>query len=112
MEDAVATALHAVLPHLEQSGCYAQLLFVDFSSVFNTILPHILVTKLSDIELPHAICQWIKDFLRNHTQKVNHLYHEVNPPPYTQSQYWLPTGSYTEPPIYTLYTHEYVYTVS
>ncbi|XP_051785268.1 uncharacterized protein LOC127528439 [Erpetoichthys calabaricus] len=39
-EDAVATVLHAVLSHLEQQGSYARLLFIDFSSAFNTILPH------------------------------------------------------------------------
>ena len=44
--DAIATALHSALSHLEQQGSYTRLLFVDFSSVFNTILPHRLVSKL------------------------------------------------------------------
>ncbi len=38
-EDAVAVGLHAVLEHLEHKNTYAQLLFADFSSAFNTILP-------------------------------------------------------------------------
>ncbi|KAK3569479.1 hypothetical protein QTP86_031423 [Hemibagrus guttatus] len=41
-EDAVATALHAAFSHLEKQGSYVQMLFVDYSSAFNTILPHIL----------------------------------------------------------------------
>ncbi|TKS65927.1 hypothetical protein D9C73_028553 [Collichthys lucidus] len=36
-EDAVATALHAALSHLEGQGNYVRMLFVDFSSAFNTI---------------------------------------------------------------------------
>lgn len=61
-EDAVATVLHAALSHLEQRGSYARLLFVDFSSAFNTILPHRLVVKLGDLGFPHSICMWINSF--------------------------------------------------
>ncbi|XP_063058326.1 15-hydroxyprostaglandin dehydrogenase [NAD(+)]-like [Engraulis encrasicolus] len=69
-EDAVATALHAALYHLEQQGSYARLLFIDFSSAFNTILPSRLVDKLSSIGIPHSTCLWIKDFLTGRTQRV------------------------------------------
>ena len=63
----MATTLHAALFHLEQQGSYARLLFGDFSSAFNTILPYRLVSKLSDIGIPHSTCLWIKDFLTDHT---------------------------------------------
>ncbi|KAK3572751.1 hypothetical protein QTP86_007041 [Hemibagrus guttatus] len=53
---AIATALHAALSHLEQQGSYVRLLFVDFSSVFNTILPYKLMDKLGDLGLPHSTC--------------------------------------------------------
>ena len=63
-EDAIAAALHFALSHLEQRGSYVRgLLFVDFSSAFNTILTNRLVTKLSDLGISHSICLWIKDFL-------------------------------------------------
>lgn len=55
-EDAKTTNLHAVLSHLEHQGSYALMLFVDFSSAFNTILPHRLVNKLLDIGIPHSTC--------------------------------------------------------
>lgn len=55
-EDAIATALHAALSHLEQQGSYARLLFLDFSSAFNTILPSRLVAKLSELGLSASIC--------------------------------------------------------
>ena len=69
-EDAVAMALHAVLTPLEKQGNYGRLLFVDFSSAFNTILPHRLVPKLLDLGLPPCLCSWILEFLSNHSQWV------------------------------------------
>ncbi|KAF7647838.1 hypothetical protein LDENG_00165960, partial [Lucifuga dentata] len=41
-EDAIAAALHTALCHLEQQGNYVRMLFVDYSSAFNTIIPDIL----------------------------------------------------------------------
>ena len=54
--DAVATALHAALSYLEKQGSYVRMLFVDYSSAFNTILPHKLVVKLgaSGSLIPYA----------------------------------------------------------
>ena len=102
-EDAVATALHAALSHLEQAGSYARLLFMDFSSAFNTILPHRLVLKLADIGIPHSTCLWIKDFLTDRTQRVR-----VGP--HTSTALSLSTGSpqgcVLSPLLYTLYTHD------
>ncbi|TKS64906.1 N-lysine methyltransferase KMT5A [Collichthys lucidus] len=69
--DAVATALHAALSHLEQQGSYVRMLFVDYSSAFNTILPHKLVVKLRDLGLPEATCRWISSFLSGRRQRVS-----------------------------------------
>lgn len=44
-EDAVSTALHIAPCHLEHPGIYLWMLFIDYSSAFNTILPDILVDK-------------------------------------------------------------------
>lgn len=44
---AVNMGLHFILHYLGQPGTYAKILFVDFSSAFNTINPKILTTKLS-----------------------------------------------------------------
>ncbi|XP_061433262.1 uncharacterized protein LOC133358830 [Lethenteron reissneri] len=72
-EDAVATALHAALLHLEQPGSYVRMLFVDYSSAFNTILPHKLVEKLGDLGIPHSTCMWIYSFLSGRRQRKVHL---------------------------------------
>ena len=69
-EDAICTVLHATISPLEQQGHYARLLFVDFSSAFNTILPNRLTEKLLDIGLPATTCCWITDFLSNRVQRV------------------------------------------
>lgn len=37
-EDAITTALHAALSHLEKKGSYVRMLFIDYSSAFNTII--------------------------------------------------------------------------
>ena len=41
------------------------MLFIDYSSAFNTIIPDILVSKLSDLGRPPLTYSWIKDFLSN-----------------------------------------------
>ncbi len=46
VEDATITLLNLLFKHLEGSGCHAWLLFIDFSSAFNTIQPHILTQRL------------------------------------------------------------------
>src|SRR4029434_9076487 len=39
------------------------MLFVDFSSAFNTIIPEVLLTKLTQLTVPASTCQWITNFL-------------------------------------------------
>ena len=103
-EDAIATTLHSTVSHLERGNSYARLLFVDFSSAFNTILPDRLVTKLLDLGLSHPICAWIKDFLSDRPQRVRLG-------PHTSSTIKVSTGSpqgcVLSPTLYNLYTHDF-----
>ncbi|KAI4888412.1 hypothetical protein NFI96_009397, partial [Prochilodus magdalenae] len=69
-EDAVSMALHTALPHLEQPNTYVRMLFVDFSSAFNTIIPHKLVSKLGSLGLDSSICSWVLGFLTDRPQCV------------------------------------------
>ncbi|KAK3541846.1 hypothetical protein QTP86_008048 [Hemibagrus guttatus] len=62
--------LHFILQHLDKSGTYVRLLFVDFSSAFNTIIPTLLQTKLTQLSVPSSICQWITSFLTGRHQLV------------------------------------------
>ncbi len=45
-------------------------LFVDFSSAFNTIIPNLLLPKLTRLSVPTSICQWINSFLTDRLQVV------------------------------------------
>ena len=63
VDDAVALALHHILQHLE-TGTYARVLFVDFSSAFNMIIPRKLFNKLIHMGM------WILDFLQDRPQSV------------------------------------------
>ncbi|KAL0199214.1 hypothetical protein M9458_007754, partial [Cirrhinus mrigala] len=70
VDDAVNMGLHYILQHLDKPGTYARILFVDFSSAFNTIIPDILQNKLSQLSVPTSICQWITNFLTDRQQLV------------------------------------------
>jgi len=63
VDDAVNMGLHFTLQHLDKTRTYMRILFVDFSSAFNTIIPRLLQTKLTKLYVPSSICQWITNFL-------------------------------------------------
>ena len=48
----------------------ARLMFIDFSSAFNTSDPLILFSRLKAMNINSALCHWILDFLRNIIQSV------------------------------------------
>ncbi|KAI3352931.1 hypothetical protein L3Q82_019494 [Scortum barcoo] len=67
-DDAVCIALHTALTHLQLPNTYMRMLFVDFSSAFNTVILDKLVLKLHNLGLPSLLCHWIRDFLTNRPQ--------------------------------------------
>lgn len=102
-EDAINTVLHSVLTHLEHPGSYARILFVDFSSAFNTIIPRRLVDKLLDLGVAESMSRWIKDFLTDRPQTVSLGSHHT--PALTLST-GVPQGCVLSPVLYTLYTFD------
>ena len=46
------------------------MLFIDYSSELNTIVPTKLITKLRPLGLNTSLCNWILDFLMGHLQVV------------------------------------------
>ncbi len=69
-DDAIATALHPALTHLDKTDTYVRLLFIDFSSAFNTIIPQQLIHKLVHLGLNTSLCNWLLDFLTGRPQAV------------------------------------------
>ncbi|XP_068507989.1 probable RNA-directed DNA polymerase from transposon X-element isoform X2 [Syngnathus scovelli] len=69
-EDGICSALHSALTHLERKDSYVRLLFVDFSSAFNTIVSQRLICKLDELGLSTSLCNWILDFLCQRPQVV------------------------------------------
>ncbi len=70
-DDAISQVLHSSLTHIDsKNGNYVRLLFIDYSSAFNTIVPTKLAVKLSDLGLNTSLCDWIQDFLTARPQVV------------------------------------------
>ena len=71
VEDATLTILNLVHTHLEKEKAHARILFVDFSSAFNTLQPHLLLKRLlSDFELNTSLAMWILDFLLERPERM------------------------------------------
>ncbi len=69
-DDAKSTNLHLALTHLEQKDSYVRMLFIDFSSAFNTIIPQQLIPKPNLLGLKPSLCNWILDILTSRPQSV------------------------------------------
>ncbi len=56
-DDAISQVLHSSLSHIDSTnGNYVRLLFIDYSSAFNTMVPIKLAVKLSDLGLNTSLC--------------------------------------------------------
>ena len=62
-DDANYIALHTALSHLDKRNTYVRMLFIDYSSAFNTIVPSKLINKLRTLGLNTSLRNWIQDFL-------------------------------------------------
>ena len=69
-DDAISIALHTALSQLDKRNTYVRMLFIDYSSTFNTIVPTKLITKLRTLGLNTSLCNWILDFLTGRPQVV------------------------------------------
>ncbi|KAK1783961.1 hypothetical protein P4O66_004638, partial [Electrophorus voltai] len=70
-DDAIAHLLHTTLTHLDEGrGNYVKMLFVNYSSAFNTIITSLLTTKLEYLGLYTSLCDWISNFLTDRPQSV------------------------------------------
>ena len=82
------------------------MLFLDYSSAFDTIRPMKLTVKLANLGVPTSTCDWILDFLIDRPQ--------VRMGDKTSAKLTVSTGTpqccFLSPKLCTLYTHDYFYT--
>ena len=102
VDDAVNMALHFILQHLDAAGTYARILFVDFSSAFNTVIPSLLQDKLSQLGVPDSTCRWITDFLSDRRQHVRLGKHISDSRTISTGS---PQGCVLSPLLFSLYTN-------
>ncbi|CAM4465434.1 unnamed protein product [Leuciscus chuanchicus] len=104
-DDAISLVLHSSLTHMNsKNGNYVRMLFIDYSSAFNTIGIK-LASKLTDIGLNSSLCDWIQDFLTCRPQVVNVGQFTSNS---ITLNVGAPQGCVLSPLLYSLYTHDCV----
>lgn len=104
-EDAVACLLHSLLQHLESPGNYARLLFIDFSSAFNTIQRHQMIRKLQHLHVPPLLIHWVHNFLSDRPQSTR-VGSTTSSSSITNTG--APQGCVLSPFLFTLYTNDCV----
>jgi len=79
------------------------MLFVDFSSAFNTIQPHLLMQKLNAMKVNPYVILWLNEFLTNRLQyvKVQGTKSDI-----IATNTGAPQGCVLSPILFTLYTSE------
>ncbi|KAK1803173.1 hypothetical protein P4O66_021691, partial [Electrophorus voltai] len=102
-DDAISSTLHLALTRLDKKGTYVRMLFIDFSSAFNTIVPQHRSGKLSLLGLNTSLCNWILDFLTGRPQSVRIGSSTSNT---TTLSTGAPQGSVPSPLLFTLLTHD------
>ena len=99
-EDAILSLLHHTYTHLDKVGSFVRILFVDYSSTFNTTQPHLLTEKLFSLNVRPKLIVWLIDFLVNRSQVVR--YQNV-PPQVKTTSTGAPQGTVLSPVFFTIY---------
>uniref|UniRef100_A0A3B1K880 Reverse transcriptase domain-containing protein n=1 Tax=Astyanax mexicanus TaxID=7994 RepID=A0A3B1K880_ASTMX len=102
-DDAISTVLHSAHTHLDKKNTYVRMLFVDFSSAFNTIVPQQLIHKLDSLGLSTSLCNWLLDFLTGRPQAVRVGSSKSS---ITTLNTGAPQGCVLSPLLFTLLTHD------
>jgi hypothetical protein len=104
--DPTISIVHDVLkfldtPSKKNDSRYAKILFIDFSSAFNTIQPHVLIDRLMNMNVNSNIILWIFSFLnqRNQYVKFKGVYSDI-----ATTCTGAPQGCVLSPLLFTLYT--------
>ena len=70
-DDAAGTALNRVSTRLEGPNSFMRLVFIDFTSAFHCIQPHILADRLkSSFSVGSGLICWLMDLSAERSQRV------------------------------------------
>ena len=101
MQQAVLTLM--ILTQLEGVKTFVRLVFIDFSSAFNCIQPHMLAECFQNHHISPSLICWLMDFLTARSQcvRVNGVFSDV-----LSSSTGSPQGCVLSPLLFLLYTNE------
>ena len=88
---------------LDKSDTYVRVLFID-SSAFNTIQPHLMISKLLQMDIPDDLCLWVLEFLTDRRQlvRVGDCYSSMR-----AINTGAPQGCVLSPVLFILYTNSF-----
>lgn len=105
-DDGISTAPHSALTHLNTRDSYVRVLFIDFSSAFNTIIPQQLIHKLDLLGISTLLYNGLLDFLTGRQQTVRVDSNTSSP---RTRNTGAPQGCVLSSLLFTLLTHDEIY---
>ena len=108
VEDATLSLTDFVLSHVDKASKsskknFVKILYVDFSSAFNTIQPHIMMQKLINMNVNPKLILWINEFLTDRPQYVKLLEAKSGT---LITNTGAPQGCVLSPLLFTIYTSD------
>ena len=102
--DAICTMMNRIAKHLDQKPSNtARALFIDYSSAFNTIQPHLMLDKLNVLNVPEYLQLWILDYLTARPQYVHTSHGDSG---CLTLNTGAPQGCVLSPVLFVLYTND------
>uniref|UniRef100_A0A8C4TKB5 Reverse transcriptase domain-containing protein n=1 Tax=Erpetoichthys calabaricus TaxID=27687 RepID=A0A8C4TKB5_ERPCA len=103
-EDAIIYMLHRSLSHLDRGSGAVRIMFLDFSSAFNTIQPLLLRDKLTEMGVDSYLVAWIVDYLKDRPQyvRLGNCTCDI-----VVSNTGAPQGTVLSPILFSLYTSDF-----
>ena len=103
-DDATVSLVNTLTKHIQVPTHFARVLFIDFTSAFNSMQIHTLLQRLIDIGVNGGIIHLVRDFLSNRPQqvRVNETRSDT-----TVLNTGAPQGTILSPLLFSLYTNEF-----